>query len=137
MNSNFFDFDLDEPVLVVSFGSFRQGEILKHLLQDAAVNWLTTHFHGQLMRFGLMVEMGELEVEIDESLKRTDRLQAFARAWVKSLSSKWPLDADFHGIPLNPLLKPVLLKSLRGMSAVDAVFEDLDCIVKHLSLIHI
>ncbi len=131
MESNFFDYDLNKVETVLSFESFRHGEILKHLLKEDALDWLMNEYSSQLMRFGLTAEMGEIDIEIDETLKGFDPLKAFTSAWVKSLARTWPLDADFHGIPLNPLVKPVLLKSLLGMSTVDAVFEDLDCIVQH------
>jgi hypothetical protein len=120
-----------EALEIVSFDQRRKREILTLAEDTAMEDWLLVNFHNQLMRFGLAVQMGEYTTHFDEQLLESDRIRAFARGWINALGDEWPLSTDFHGIPLNPLIKPALLNTLNALDTVEAVFLLLDCIPKY------
>lgn len=120
-----------ELLEIESFDQRRKREILILAEDTEMEDWLLVNFHNQLMRFGLAVQMGECNAHIDEQLLESDRIRAFARGWINALSDEWPLSAEFHGIPLNPLIKPALLNTINALDTVEAVFLLLDCIPKY------
>lgn len=130
---NFLD-DIDDISTTEELENFdkrRKREILQHAEDTNLEEWLLLNFQNQIMRFGLTVEMGEFSVALDEDLLIHDRARAYAKAWIMALAECWPLEESFHGIPLNPMIKAPLLKTLERTDAVEAVYLWLDCVPKH------